>query len=197
MPVPLPQFVKPLPVDRFCSNSSKFLLSPRLIDVKTPKTGSVSMSGKSSSPLRILCLHGFMQDASILRRKTGALRKALSCGGTNALAQLYYLDAPFLLRRKSPSVDPPSQSSDTKHDEIELILSPGYLLPPDSGSSSTPAKQSPPEQRSWWHTDETGHKLFGWEQSFHALLNTISEHVRHYYNPFFTNTHHINPESSI
>jgi hypothetical protein len=28
-------------------------------------------------PVKILCLHGYMQNAQILRRKTGALRKKL------------------------------------------------------------------------------------------------------------------------
>lgn len=44
--------------------------------------------------LRVLCLHGYVQDAALFRERTGALRTTLSKAG----AELVYVDAPHVLR---------------------------------------------------------------------------------------------------
>ncbi|KJE94170.1 dihydrofolate reductase [Capsaspora owczarzaki ATCC 30864] len=47
----------------------------------------------TGAPLRILCLHGYTQNATVFRERTGSLRKALK-----GVAELFYLDAPHKLR---------------------------------------------------------------------------------------------------
>uniref|UniRef100_A0A7M4FEG1 Esterase OVCA2 n=1 Tax=Crocodylus porosus TaxID=8502 RepID=A0A7M4FEG1_CROPO len=51
------------------------------------------MSGGSPPPLRILCLHGYRQDARSFHVRTGALRKAL-----RGQAELVSISAPHALR---------------------------------------------------------------------------------------------------
>ncbi|KAI9203871.1 alpha/beta hydrolase family protein [Polychytrium aggregatum] len=50
--------------------------------------------------LRILCLHGYTQNASVLRKRTGVLRKDLK-----SLAELVYVSAPFEVAQ-APSFNP-------------------------------------------------------------------------------------------
>nr|XP_060613707.1 esterase OVCA2 [Anolis sagrei ordinatus] len=57
-----------------------------------------------SGELRLLCLHGYRQDAAIFRARTGALRKAL-----RGHAQLEFLDAPHLVPAGSQSGEPSSR----------------------------------------------------------------------------------------
>jgi predicted esterase len=56
--------------------------------------------------LKILCLHGFTQNAELFRSKTGALRQELK-----SVAELQYVDAPHVLPKRSdkPRVDAQGQ----------------------------------------------------------------------------------------
>lgn len=64
------------------------------------------MTSHPTSPLRILCLHGYRQSASVFRVQTRALREALATPdptrSEGALAQLLYLDAPYVVERNVP-----------------------------------------------------------------------------------------------
>lgn len=44
-------------------------------------------------PLRILCLHGYRQNGSMFREKTGSLRKILK----KQVAEFVFIDAPHLI----------------------------------------------------------------------------------------------------
>lgn len=46
------------------------------------------------SPLRILCIHGYQQNGSTFREKTGAFRKLLK-----KQVELIYLDAPLSVQQ--------------------------------------------------------------------------------------------------
>lgn len=132
--------------------------------------------GEALAPLRILCLHGFMQNAVILRRKTGALRKALSRGDTNTLAHFYYLDAPFILNKTTPPSDQNSEPS-TKRDAFEITYSPGRLISPEHSIALDARDRPQIVNRAWWHAQEPGYIYDGWDQSLNLLLSTISELV--------------------
>ena len=53
------------------------------------------MSGECGDRPRILCLHGYMQNANVFRKRTGALRKAFG-----KKVEFIFLDAPHLLPSK-------------------------------------------------------------------------------------------------
>ncbi|XP_042298661.1 esterase OVCA2 [Sceloporus undulatus] len=72
------------------------------------------MAGGEGAGLRLLCLHGYRQDAASFRARTGSLRKAL-----HGRAQLVAVDAPHpvLLARPpragaAPSSDPPEEEEE-------------------------------------------------------------------------------------
>lgn len=168
------------------------LHSPRFLREHTrreaPVTRAISMmsappqnTGKVLTPLRILCLHGFMQNAAILRRKTGALRKALSRGDTNMSANLYFLDAPFILNKTTPpanqSSEPLSKRNTSKSDTFDIVHSPGHLIYPEHSLSSNTSDRPQIVNRAWWHAEGAGRSYTGWDRSVDLLLSTISELV--------------------
>lgn len=141
-------------------------------------------TGKVLAPLRILCLHGFMQNAAILRRKTGALRKALRRGGTDMSANLYFLDAPFILNKTTPpakqSSEPRSKRDTGKSDTFDIVHSPGHLIYPEHSLNSSTSDRPQIVNRTWWHAEGAGRSYTGWNRSLDLLLSTISELVSFY-----------------
>lgn len=132
-------------------------------------------------PLRIACLHGFRQNANRFRRKTGALRKALerppssSSASASPLAELVYLDAPFLMQ-SMPNIEPPLNSANSSENKVEepklprLIFSPG-----DTTIGARDSNDPDVTQRSWWAAQAS--KYYGWEQSFDYLRDVFAEQV--------------------
>lgn len=127
-------------------------------------------------PLRLLCLHGYRQSAGAFRARTGALRKALGRplppppgagtpgqggaaagaspeSGGEGLAELIYIDAPFLVPREGgpplPSLSPPPPPPSPA-----ATVAAGEAAAPVAGAGAavaapTPAAAPQTLQRSW------------------------------------------------
>lgn len=141
----------------------------------------------AKQPLRIACLHGFCQNSQSFRRKTGALRKWLSrplrtaradLGLTSPsssdddqpLAELVYLDAPFVLEEH---LTPPPETPTSFHvrDNTYAVLRP---LPIHSPSSSPVADQS---KRIWWNAGKPGQEYRGCEDTLVYLSDIFQQNV--------------------
>lgn len=136
-------------------------------------------------PLRIACLHGFRQNAQRFRQKTGALRKSLernihlidpsldssSSSDAVALAELVYIDAPFIVERiLEEDIDP-----DTKP-QMRTIYSPN--APAFSSLRSAVDSDKTLKnltQRTWWAHE--GRSYTGWQQSKEYLRAHFAEQV--------------------
>lgn len=163
------------------------------------------------SPLRIACLHGYCQNSVTFRRKTGSLRKALQrpvsqvrasltpphettsvlVDETLPLAQLIYLDAPFVLEELAISSD----SSEVNHDlppfspkRFNPVLQPiPIVIQPATVKTAAPSASRPVQRRSWWASvEDDGRRYVGWSDSLAYLRDAFRKHV----SPFcHTHTH--------
>ncbi|XP_044286487.1 esterase OVCA2 isoform X2 [Varanus komodoensis] len=82
------------------------------------------MSSSRDGGLRLLCLHGYRQDAGSFRARTGALRKAL-----RGRAQLLNVDAPHLVRARP-------QAGDSESDVLEADSRGWWFSNPQEGTFS-------------------------------------------------------------
>lgn len=138
---------------------------------------ALSLTPPGARPLKILCLHGYCQNAQVFRRKTGALRKSIersvsavrrslppsTNGGATGvsreesfpLAELHYIDALHVL----PDADP--------------APSPAYSTTPETSVTATTALDR--TRRSWWRAEQSaehgGFTYTGWDASL-AMLRT-------------------------
>lgn len=138
--------------------------------------------------LKIVCLHGYCQNGQQLRRKTGALRKTLERNvytirkaagiagddGTNSdaipLAELFYLDAPFLLEDR---LNAGGGTATSESDKFVSVYSPVRMatgLP-----SETPLVDR--SRRSWWHAEDNGRRYVGWDKSLEMLKTAFKHNV--------------------
>lgn len=111
-------------------------------------------------PLKIVCLHGYCQNAQLFRRKSGALRKSLErsvasvrravyseCAESTAgytgptsddeafpLAQLEYLDAPFVFEDR---LTPPGGNTTSESEKYISVYRPVRVAVSTGGSGST------------------------------------------------------------
>ncbi|EWM25507.1 Serine hydrolase FSH [Nannochloropsis gaditana] len=83
------------PDSRICMSAAFPVASSPL----TPASSTAPSPDQRSRRLKILCLHGYLQSASIFRGKLGSLRK-----GLKSKADFVFLDAPFLAQAR-PSED--------------------------------------------------------------------------------------------
>lgn len=111
-----------------------------------------------SRPLRLLCLHGYRQSASVFRRRTGALRKALGRPlpapegrpGGGALAELIYLDAPFVVAPEDTPPPPPPPPSPPSGTGGHAPNGTTTAVAVDAHAAAAPAGTEPrTEQRTW------------------------------------------------
>ncbi len=114
---------------------------------------SIVVGGKQSSPRalsRILCLHGYCQNAAVLRAKTHALRKSL-----RNEAELVYIDAPHIVPTTTKFM---SDSTDTLDDE-------------DRGIRDI--------KRRWWERREGDNTMIydGFDESIQYLNGVWAEQV--------------------
>lgn len=104
------------------------------------------------APLRILCIHGYRQNSSSFREKTGALRKLLK-----KQVELVYLTAPH-------SVPPPSSEA------------------PEKENGSGPGTGGDEDTKGWWFSDiqarsfnakQQCEESLGLEESVTAVRETV------------------------
>jgi hypothetical protein len=99
------------------------------------------VAAASASALRVLCLHGYVQNASIFRQRTGSLRKALS----SRVKEFVFIDAPHDARGAFPEgvseaergepQQPPSEGDDvrgwwTSGENVDAAATPGQWVRP-------------------------------------------------------------------
>lgn len=138
----------------------------------------------SPRPLRIACLHGFRQNAQRFREKTGALRKALErginlldpdfdtdCSNATALAELVYIDAPFILEE---SVGETSETDSQPREKV--VYAPNISVLTDSRQASASSTiERDITQRTWWVRE--GRTYTGWDQSKEYLRARFAQQV--------------------
>lgn len=148
---------------------------------------SMSSPTTSPSPLRIACLHGFRQNAQLFRRKTGGLRKSLERdislvqGGSSKsrkgprmpMAQLHYLNAPFILERieKDLAIDHTSEHQGRAY--FRAVYSPREAH--SAGEGSTESQENDATERTWLMAEGT--EYVGWDKTFHFLRDQFAERV--------------------
>ena len=98
--------------------------------------------------LRILCLHGFQQDAMKFRRKTGSLRKALK-----VQVEFFYVDAPHLLNDDNEEANEDGYGSNTQNP----IKKRAWFLPEENHLSTSQLPSQFGEQLNI-HKNETGRR---------------------------------------
>lgn len=141
--------------------------------------------------LRIACLHGYCQNSTVFRKKTGGLRKSLerSVNTVRAavsypaldtsderddgipLAQLIYLDAPFVLEDKLLAAHSPPATRES--DKFMTVFRPVVYAGNENGCS----KEEDTTRRSWWAAEGDGKKYVGWEQSLQYIRDAFREQV--------------------
>lgn len=123
-----------------------------------------SSEGRNPGVLKLLCLHGYLQDASIFRSKIGSMRKALK-----SRLEFVFLDAPF-----AASPDAATLSS--------LGLKPSQSIEDKSDAEETTVQL---QGRSWWQWTDNGdnsrpsraYTYTGWDEvTREYLLSAIREH---------------------
>ncbi|GAB0491887.1 hypothetical protein MMPV_003142 [Pyropia vietnamensis] len=136
-------------------------------------------------PLRLLCLHGYRQSASVFHARTGALRKALGralpaaegrpSGG--ALAELIYLDAPFVVvPSEGPPPPPPSPPSPPFGTGGGNPAGSSSAVAVSARAASTPISAARRTQQRTWglpNPDETT----GWPAARRYLVAALIEHA--------------------
>eukprot|EP00177_Eucheuma_denticulatum_P000703 GFKZ01001268.1.p1 GENE.GFKZ01001268.1~~GFKZ01001268.1.p1 ORF type:complete len:267 (+),score=17.29 GFKZ01001268.1:379-1179(+) len=148
-----------------------------------------NMSSQTASPppLQIACLHGFRQNAQLFRRKTGGLRKSLERdisllqGGSSKsrkgprrpMAQLHYLDAPFILERieKDLAIDHTVDHQGRAY--FRAVYSPREAH--SAGEGSTGSQQVDATERTWLMAEGT--EYVGWDKTFQFLRKEFAERV--------------------
>lgn len=115
---------------------------------------------KAERSLRILCLHGYCQNAVVFRNKVGALRKALA---RDANTEMIFVDAPHVV----------NESGDVLSDKLLVSDS-----SPDS-MRSTPTQHVDNEslKRAWWVTSGTGRVYQGFDTTIEYLSRVIADNV--------------------
>lgn len=133
--------------------------------------------------LRIVCLHGYCQNAHLFRLKSGGLRKSLqrtisvvrNDSTSNPplqipMTQLYYLDAPFVLeQRANPQPRLPGQRL-SESGTFDATFQPVPLRT----SSDAPHDTA---KRSWWIAENNGKVSIGWNQTLQYLRDVFREQV--------------------
>jgi hypothetical protein len=102
------------------------------------------------SEMRILCLHGYCQNARVFAAKTAALRKSLA---RDARAELVYVDAPFVV------------ADGTGHSED---------APAEQRGGVEPANP----KRTWWNASKDGAVYGGWQDTMQYLTTIFRQQVR-------------------
>jgi Serine hydrolase (FSH1) len=102
------------------------------------------------SEMRILCLHGYCQNARVFAAKTAALRKSLA---RDARAELVYVDAPFVV------------ADGTGHSED---------APAEQRGGVEPANL----KRTWWNASKDGAVYGGWQDTMQYLTTIFRQQVR-------------------
>lgn len=168
---------------------------PRLLPIRHKKSipycNSITMS--SHRPLRIACLHGYLQNAQLFRAKTGGLRKHLerskrtvrasvssgagrsSAEDNGILVEFTYLEAPFVLEQRASTENRQPRS---ENDKYKTVYSPVRFSKSGSskaGSSSNDGIDS--TKRSWWEAEQDGQVYKGWERSIEYLSKVFKEMV--------------------
>ena len=121
----------------------------------------------SPAKLRILCLHGFLQNADSFRGKVGSLRKALK-----SRAELIFVDATHL----APSVDTSELRSagGTESPRAWWTWQVGFqdspYSPNSSGWSTAGMQDTEPGMR-----PSKAHRYCGWEGSRDVLLQVLQD----------------------
>ena len=111
--------------------------------------------------MKILCLHGYMQNADVFRKRTGALRRALK-----STCEFVFLDAPYLIEKKKKKDD-----DDDDDDEEERVEKDDV----DEGRAWFLAKEN---QRTRDDEKEKvrpsmSHEYTGWEEARAAICSAI------------------------
>lgn len=146
----------------------------------------MASSSSTPEPLRIACLHGFRQNARQFRRKTGGLRKSVQRdialirgeppksrdGPRRSLAELYYLDAPFILERidRDLAVDHTREQQGRMY---RTVYSPVRSLA--SGASPDNNRDADVTERTWMRVE--GRNYIGLEKSLEYLQFEFAEKV--------------------
>ncbi|RKP10434.1 ovarian cancer-associated gene 2 protein [Thamnocephalis sphaerospora] len=102
----------------------------------------------SVAPLRILCLHGYMQNGQVLRRKTGVLRKKVK-----DIAELVFVTAPF---------DVPMPTDITEEERARL-----QRLYDSEGGELHPY--------AWWFAKGTPARYEGFEEAMRQIRSVLAE----------------------
>lgn len=191
----------------FIDNANKHLLArptmvsfcfPLQLPTRHNKSTSCSnfIAMSSHRPLRIACLHGYLQNAELFRLKTGGLRKHLerskravrasvSSGASRSsdadngiLVEFIYLEAPFVLEERASTG---SGQPKTESEKYKTVYSPVRF----SKSGSSKAKSSSNDaidrtKRSWWEAEQDGQVYKGWERSIEYLSKVFKEMVSLY-----------------
>ncbi|XP_069040524.1 esterase OVCA2 [Lepisosteus oculatus] len=120
------------------------------------------MASSPPRPLRILCIHGYCQNAGTFREKTGALRKALK-----RHAELVYINAPHQIGHRGPSGSAPAAP-----------------LPSDPASPSAAPGGPGEDGRGWWFSDPRDRSFsaeescasdLGLDESLEAVRRAVGE----------------------
>ena len=113
------------------------------------------VAAASQAALRVLCLHGYVQNGSLFRQRTGSLRKALS----SRVKEFFFLDAPHDARGAFPEgqseasepgetpQQPPSGSDDvrgwwTSGENVEATATPGQWVRPSQSRHAVGVDES-------------------------------------------------------
>lgn len=191
----LPQFLSP----SFCFNGPSLAGAPAIkrhcrsafshshpscARYRTLQT--MASSSSTPRPLRIACLHGFLQNAKQFRRKTGGLRKSLRrdialirgeppksrSGPRQPLAELYYLDAPFILERigRNLAVD---HTTEQQGGTYRTVYSP--VVCSASEESSEDSRIADATTRTWIKTE--GRNYVDFEKTLEYLHSEFAEKV--------------------
>ncbi|RKP27755.1 serine hydrolase FSH [Syncephalis pseudoplumigaleata] len=99
-----------------------------------------------STPLRILCLHGYMQNGQVLRRKMGVLRKKLK-----TTAELVFVTAPH-------PVPMPANITDEERARLQKLYDSDELHP-----------------YAWWTASDDGTKYRGADEAFDKIKTTLAQ----------------------
>lgn len=125
---------------------------------------NVSMMASTTSPakaLRVLCLHGYCQNAAVFKNKIGSLRKVLR---RDANVELVFVDAPHtaqteLLDSKEDRIN----SREKKSAEQDIVVAKNL-----NGEDA---------KRAWWLSSDGGRAYNGFHTTIDYLNNIFMEQV--------------------
>lgn len=149
----------------------------------TSKTSVHHPTMSASTTLKIACFHGYCQNATLLRQKTGALRKSLerklslvspsssdSADNDFQMAELFYINAPFILQERPNAPKPIAGQPLSESDKLDAVFQPA-LSPYQVTKGDT-------TKRSWWAAEDNGTRYNGYEKSISLIKQVFLEKVR-------------------